>query len=170
MKILIFSDNHRNRDVIQHMLQQQLPVDHIFSLGDSEMSETELSALNIIGVRGNYPFEPKFPDELVMDFSSVKILFTHGHTYHVKSGRHLLYQAAYYRQCQIAFYGHTHAYRIDEFPEAVLVNPGSLAFPRVGMCRSYALLTIRPTEFQIELVSLDTGECLESMTKPIERR
>lgn len=170
MKILVFSDNHRNRDVIHRMLMQQREIDQIFSLGDSEMSEPELSDLAIIGVRGNYPFEPKFPEELIMDFPPLRILFTHGHTFHVKSGRSLLYQAAFLRGCQLAFYGHTHSARIDEFPEAVLVNPGALAFPRTGFCPSYALLTIQPDHFQIELINLDTMECIQTFTRSVERR
>jgi len=170
MRILVFSDNHRNRAVIQLMLSQQTNIDHVFSLGDSEMSESELSSMNIVGVRGNYPFEPKFPDDLVMDFPPIRIFFTHGHLYNVKSGRHLLYQQAYLRNCQLAFYGHTHAYRIEELPEAVLVNPGSLAQPRSGSPRSYALLTLEAVDYQIEIINLDTGKCIESLKLQMERR
>ena len=58
MRILIFSDNHGDNENIARIINKNQPLDRIVSLGDSEMREEELSQMGIIGVKGNFPFEP----------------------------------------------------------------------------------------------------------------
>ena len=86
MKLLIFSDNHREKTALESILLLHKDSERFISLGDSEMSETELSNLNVFGVKGNYPFEPKFPDELTFEFDGWRFFLTHGHKYNVKNG------------------------------------------------------------------------------------
>jgi len=164
-RILVFSDNHRDREVVEQMLSRHQDIDRIFSLGDSEMPEHELSNLGIIGVRGNYPFEPKFPNDLTFEFLSVKILFTHGHTYNVKSGISYLYHQARSYDCQLVCYGHTHIYRIDDLGDVVLFNPGSLTYPKYHAKKTYGLISILKNQFQIDIIDVDSGNVEETYTK-----
>jgi len=165
IKLLIFSDNHRDREVVYKMLSANKDVDHIISLGDSEMSESELSNLNIIGVKGNYPFEPKFPYDLELTFGNFRILFTHGHHFNVKSGDIHIYHLAKDHDCQIAFFGHTHMYSITDYEDIVLVNPGSLTYPKMHPNKTYGLISLLKNQFQIDIIDVDTLETVKTYTK-----
>lgn len=167
IKLLVFSDNHRDREIVIKMLSQNKDVDHIISLGDSEMSVAELSNLNIIGVKGNYPFEPKFPYDLQLNFGNFQILFTHGHRFNVKSGDSQLYHYAKENGCHIVCFGHTHMYVITDCEDVVLVNPGSLAFPKLHPHKTYGLITLFKNQYQIDIIDVDTRETVKSFTKYI---
>lgn len=165
MKLLIFSDNHRNRENILTMLSQETTVDRIISLGDSEMSEIELSNLNIIGVKGNYPFEPDFPYELHFEFEGWKFLLTHGHHYSVKSGITRLYEAAINKEMDVACFGHTHNAYLEDLDDVVLLNPGSLAYPKNSFYPSYALVTVTEKRLRIDIIDLASHVCISSIDK-----
>ena len=125
MKLLIFSDNHRDRSSVNKMLEDNKDSDYIFSLGDSEMPEHELSALNIVGVKGNYPFEPKFSYNLFLNFLGVDVFFTHGHRYNVKLGISRLLEEAKSLNAEIVCFGHTHQAYLRDVSGIIFLNPGS---------------------------------------------
>jgi len=108
MKIVIFSDNHRDIESVRWIVATNPDADRIISLGDSEMREHELTNMGIFGVKGNYPFEPDFPYDMVMEFEGWRVFMTHGHRYYVKSGTYNLYHEARNQNCQVALFGHTH--------------------------------------------------------------
>ena len=56
----------------------------------------------------------------------VKIFYTHGHYYGVKSGLYTFACAARERGAQVALYGHTHNALEDYDDGLYLLNPGSL--------------------------------------------
>lgn len=142
IRILIFSDNHGDRDNIPRIIDKNQPLDRIISLGDSEMREQELTNLGIFGVKGNYPFEPKFPYELDFTFFDFRILFVHGHLYRVKSGLTKLLQKAYYEKYDLVCFGHTHRTYLEDIEDILLVNPGSLSTWRSNENPTYALIEI----------------------------
>ncbi|MGD9910093.1 MAG: metallophosphoesterase [Candidatus Izemoplasmatales bacterium] len=164
MKLVIFSDNHRNRENILEMMKLEQDVDRYLSLGDSEMSEVELSNLGIIGVRGNYPFEPAFPDELLFDFDGWKILLVHGHLLSVKMGVSRLYHYGLSKQADIACFGHTHIPYLEDLGEITLLNPGSIAMPKGKHYPSYARMTITERKCLIEIIDLYSHTLIDSLT------
>lgn len=164
MELLIFSDNHRDYHAVDEMLQKHPNVDHIISLGDSEMREFELTERNIYGVKGNYPFEPKFPRDLTMVFEGVKVYLTHGHLYSVKMGLSRLLNHGLYNDIDIICYGHTHRFQLAELQGIVFVNPGSLSRSRMFAKASYARMIIDARSIHIIIQTLD-GEILEEYTK-----
>lgn len=166
MKLIVFSDNHRDRLVIDRMLSQQA-FDYAISLGDSEMSEPELSHKGIFGVRGNYPFEPAFPYELTMTFEGVRIFFTHGHLQRVKSGLTGLYERAKAAKAHLCCFGHTHQRTITELHGITMMNPGSLAFPKGQVERSYACITCSNTHMIIDIHDVDHGCILTHYVKEL---
>ncbi len=165
MKLLIFSDNHRDRDSVKELLQKNPNMDRIFSLGDSEMREHELSALGIVGVRGNYPFEPDFPYELTFDFDGIRILLTHGHKYNVKWGITALMQKAYYENIQIVCFGHTHSIYLKELNDTIFLNPGSLSKPRLGVIASFAIIEITDKDVSIKIFDFNTMKVIKEYMK-----
>ena len=68
---------------------------------------------------------------------------THGHYYGVSMAFDQLADAAKQRGCNAAFFGHIHVPVLEKEDGILLVNPGSLAFPRQrGRRPSYAVMQI----------------------------
>ncbi|MDP3130435.1 MAG: metallophosphoesterase [Bacillota bacterium] len=165
MKIVVFSDNHRDREVVERILLLNPDADRVLSLGDSEMREDELSALGVYGVKGNYPFEPDFPDELTTVFEGWKTFIAHGHRYGVKNGLYWLSERARAEECDIAMFGHTHAPFLEERDGVVFLNPGSAARPRNGLAGTYAVIEAFEPELKIAILDVDTNKPLNTLSK-----
>lgn len=164
MRILIFSDNHGDRDNLARIIKLHSPLDRIFSLGDSEMKETELSELEIVGVKGNYPFEPKFPYELKFVFEGWSVLLTHGHLYHVKMGLAKILQKAYDEKVDIACFGHTHRTHLEETAGIILLNPGSLSNWRSHENPTFAVLDLDSSEVNVRIFNV-YGNIIKQLKK-----
>jgi len=155
MRLLIFSDNHRDRESIKLALAQNPGLAHYISLGDSEMREQELTELGIYGVKGNYPFEPQFPHELTMEFEGIRMYFTHGHLHSVKLELNSLLNHCLYNDIKIACFGHTHRSLIRVAEGVIMINPGSLSRNRMFSEASYALIDIEPNIIVVTIKSLN---------------
>ncbi len=165
MRLLIFSDNHKDRESVKKMLEQVKNPDRIFSLGDSEMREQELSELGIVGVKGNYPFEPKFPLDLFFDFDGVRIFLTHGHKYSVKLGLSHLMQKGYSLEADVVCFGHTHRAYLKDIEKCVYMNPGSLSKPKSGSSASYALIEITDKLIVFKIIGVDDEKVIQEYIK-----
>jgi hypothetical protein len=165
MKILVFSDNHKDVEIIDKITRMNPDCDRYISLGDSEMSESALSSRNIFGVKGNYPFEPDFPQSLVFEFESHRTFFTHGHHFYVKTGLYNLTEYAIENQIDLVFFGHTHQYVITERDGVVLVNPGSTTFPKGAHNGTFALVTISSPRIKVEIMDVESNLPIETFVK-----
>lgn len=161
MELLIFSDNHRDRDIVKKLVQQYPNADRIISLGDSEMKEYELTELNIFGVKGNYPFEPNFPKELTFVFENTKVYLTHGHHFSVKMGLSRLLQYGIYNDIDIICFGHTHQPFLSEVEGILMINPGSLSKNKYHNNASYAILSIEPSSIKAVIKTISNKILLE---------
>ncbi|HOP56641.1 MAG TPA: metallophosphoesterase [Bacillota bacterium] len=161
-KILVFSDNHRDRSVLKEVLNRETGCDFLFSLGDSEMPEHELSYAGIVGVKGNYPFEPDFPYDLILEFSGVRFMFTHGHRYYVKTGTGILLEKAISEKIDVVFYGHTHEASIEYRNKVLLVNPGALSFSKGKYGKTYLIANVENKKVYVSLREAETGEEVEN--------
>ena len=71
------------------------------------------------------------------------MLLTHGHYYNVTVGVERLKEEARERGIDIAMFGHTHRPYLEIGDELVILNPGSISFPRQeGRKPSYILMEI----------------------------
>lgn len=165
MKLILFSDNHRNRESVDQILKRHPDADRFISLGDSEMRESELNERNIIGVKGNYPFEPDFPDSLLFVFDDWKIYFTHGHRLGVKMGLSRLYELARDQDIQVVCFGHTHRAILEEIDDIVFLNPGSLTFPKGFAGSSYAIIYTSIKEIRFEIHDIVDDKILYQLKK-----
>lgn len=155
MKLLVFSDNHGEREPLLRILKDNPGLDRYISLGDSEMKEAELTKLNVFGVRGNYPTDPKFPKDLTFVLDGVKTYITHGHYHAVKFGLNTLLNKCLYNDIKLCMYGHTHIAKIVEYEDVLLFNPGALAYRRVGSKQSYALVEITDDYIDVKILNLN---------------
>ncbi|MDD3122541.1 MAG: YfcE family phosphodiesterase [Candidatus Izemoplasmatales bacterium] len=165
MKIILFSDNHRDKEAVLELIKMYPSADRYISLGDSEMTESELSMLNIYGVKGNYPFEPKFPDDLSFTFDDWDFFFTHGHKYGVKNGLSRLYEVSKSLNSEIVCFGHTHVAFLEEMDDIIFLNPGSLTFPKRFEPTSFAYIETSPNLIDIKILDLKTNKVIFSFKK-----
>jgi len=171
MRFIVFSDNHRNRDYLKKMLADNPDTEIVISLGDSEMSEAELTGLGIFGVKGNYPFEPRFPLELNLEFGGFRFLFVHGHLFNVKNTLASLRERAHAQNIDVVFYGHTHVAKIKTDPDLIYVNPGALGTTRGSTPPSYAIIEANGNELDIKIIDvLKEKTILEATSKKNLRR
>ncbi|XMB72369.1 metallophosphoesterase [Mycoplasmatota bacterium WC30] len=164
MKLLLFSDNHRDREAVNQVLQKNPNLDRYISLGDSEMKESELTKLDIFGVKGNYPYEPKFPKELTFVLEGTKVYLTHGHLFSVKMGLKRLLNYGIYNDINVICFGHTHRPLLKEIQGIIFINPGTLCCRKIPSKCSYALLEITDKNIDVIIKTLE-GEVLLKYTK-----
>jgi uncharacterized protein len=166
MNLVVVSDNHRNLEVLEWIKAVNPDADHYLHLGDSELSEATLSNLGFYGVHGNYPFEPKFPMDLLMEFNGVKTFLTHGHKYSVKMGLYGLVEAALSLNAKLVLYGHTHDPSIKEYENIIFVNPGSPVSPKSGQ-KTYATIDIIDSRIHVFIKEIESNTILQEMSRMI---
>ena len=150
MKILVVSDSHGQDLYLAKALDREWPVDAMLHLGDSQEDQEEFAYIlagenvPLYMVKGNCDYDPSYPMQLVVELGGHRILMTHGHMCSVSYGTQELVYKARENDCSIAVYGHTHVPEIDDStPGLLILNPGSITFPRQrGRKRSYLILEL----------------------------
>lgn len=148
MKILIVSDTHRKDDNLQRVIEENKPFDMLIHLGDLEGSEEKFAAwaggdCELQMVLGNNDFFSDLDREKELKIGKYRVFLTHGHFYNVSLGVERLEQEARDRNVDIAMYGHTHRPFYEVHNGIIILNPGSLSYPRQeGRKPSYMLMEI----------------------------
>lgn len=150
MKILIVSDTHRKDDILRTVIAKERPFDMMIHLGDTEGSEDYFrdwvrnDRCEIHVVRGNNDFFSLTEGEKEILIGRYRAFLTHGHAYGVSMGTEMLEEEARARHANIAMFGHTHRPCVEQSRDGfVLLNPGSLAYPRQkGRQPSYLVMDI----------------------------
>lgn len=132
-KILIVSDTHGKHRTFEQILEKEGPVDMLIHLGDTEGGEDYLCALadcecHIVG--GNNDFFSDLDREEEFFIGKYRTFITHGHTYRVSMHTRDLEKAARQRGVDIVMFGHTHRPYFEEKDGLVILNPGSVSYPR----------------------------------------
>lgn len=144
MRILIVSDTHGKDSNFEKVLLQTDPVDMIFHLGDLEGSESyieDICPCPVHMVSGNNDFFTSLPMEKIVEVEGYRIFMTHGHRYGVAYDIGRIKEAAAAHKCDMVFFGHTHRPLVDRDSDMIVVNPGSLTYPRQENHRpSYILM------------------------------
>lgn len=132
MKVLIVSDTHKKNDNYFKVVEMHKP-DMVIHCGDAEGCEyaiTNAVDCPVHIVLGNNDFFSDLPRELELDIAGRKVWVTHGHNYYVSVGSERIKQEAIARGMDIVIYGHTHRPVVDIGDDIVVLNPGSLSYPR----------------------------------------
>ena len=70
-----------------------------------------------------------------------RALITHGHMYGVSMGYQRIWEEGLERGVDAVMFGHTHRPMLEEDEDLILLNPGSLSYPRQkGRQRSYIVM------------------------------
>ena len=146
MRILIVSGTHKHNDTFVRVLERIGQVEMVIHCGDAEGGEyfmQEIAGCPLHIVMGNNDFFSELPKEITLNIKDMNILITHGHDYYVNSGYEVLRKEAKARGFQIVMFGHTHRPVIDQSDGIVVLNPGSLTYPRQeGKRPSYIVMEV----------------------------
>jgi len=144
MKILVVSDTHGRDRELETAVEREEPFDKLIHCGDVEGREIFIEALADCPcciVAGNNDFFCDLPREQEITIGGKKALVTHGHYYGVSIDLSGIADEARSRGCEIAFFGHTHKPVVAQKNGVLVINPGSLAYPRQsGRKSSYVIL------------------------------
>lgn len=146
MRILIVSDTHSyNRNYLELLSRLGTP-DMIIHCGDVEGSEytlTQAADCPVMMIAGNNDFFTDLPRELEFNIGKYKVWVTHGHNHRVYMGNQTIKTAARSRGADIVCFGHTHVPVLEREDDLVVINPGSISYPRQSDHRpSYVLMEI----------------------------
>ncbi len=160
MRILIISDTHGEDQYFPKILKSTGSVDMLIHAGDFEGSDllyAQYASIPFFGVAGNNDFLSDVPFEREFSIGPYRTFLTHGHQYNVDVSRDQLYRAAKVRRAQICIYGHTHIPRIERRGKILLLNPGSIAYPRQASRKSsYIILEVDASnQLHPQIISID---------------
>ena len=147
MKIGITGDTHGHIQAMRQLLTVVEPVDYWLHTGDYSQDARFLAAetkLPVLTVAGNCdkPIGIDNLDEFVV-LEGQRIWLTHGHRYMKDYKIEEMVWWARKLEADIVVFGHTHVPLIKWFGDALLINPGSLVFPRSDEGPTYAVLTLQ---------------------------
>ena len=148
MRILVVSDTHGNLMNLRKAVLAQPTAEIIVHLGDGEEEvwsvKKSFPEKTFYQVKGNCDWASALPVEstILLDtpLGRVKIFYTHGHLYGVKSGLYQLVCSAREQKATVVLFGHTHQPLCDYEDGLYLLNPGSLT----GYKPTYGTLDITP--------------------------
>lgn len=154
MRILVVSDTHGNEQNLRQALLAQPTAEIVIHLGDGEEElervKRSFPEKMFLQVRGNCDWGSNLPDRGEYTAEGVKIFYTHGHLYSVKSGLYTVVSAARERKAQVLLFGHTHQPLTDYEDGLHIMNPGSLSYYKP----TYGTLDLTPQGIVTNVVFL----------------
>lgn len=131
MRILVFSDSHKNISACISVVENIIGVDMIIHAGDHASDAAWIQKcfpdIPVKYVSGNC--DPAIaPLEMIIEAENKRIYLTHGHLHSVKSQEdyHSLITAAKDKNCDCAVFGHTHKSECFASDGLTVLNPGSI--------------------------------------------
>ena len=160
MKIAILGDSHNHLDVLDRLHEENRfeGVELILHTGDMCNDGTyleEITGIKVIGVNGNSdPVYSACEMEMILELEGYKILLTHGHRYGVKGSNDRLFYRGKEVGADIVVFGHSHIPLTIEEEQMLLLNPGSIGFPRGLSKKSYGIVTLG-NRIKVDLMELE---------------
>lgn len=147
MKVMILSDSHAMSKTGLMDLLHNNHVDYYIHCGDIYMSYDGMPLNNFYLVRGNNDYGNTIPNTRVITLDHLTFFITHGHLYDVGYNLEKLYRAGKEKKADIICFGHTHQPYLDEIDNTLIINPGSVSYPR-GQYRNptYCILDTKTKE------------------------
>ncbi|MDE6312271.1 MAG: metallophosphoesterase [Lachnospiraceae bacterium] len=146
MKVMIVSDSHRQHGNLEKAIEREGRLDLMIHLGDAEGSEfyiEQIAGCPLEIISGNNDFFSDLAREKEISIGRYKVLLTHGHYYNVSLGPENILEEGRSRGVDIVMFGHTHKPVLDIKEDIVLLNPGSISYPRQeGKKPTYMMMEI----------------------------
>ncbi len=132
--------------ILTGQLKKAGKFDMLIHLGDLEGGEAYVEAAldcPVHMVAGNNDFFSDLKREEEFEIGGYRVMITHGHYYYVSMGVEVLVGEARARGADIVMFGHTHKPFLEEREGVIVLNPGSLSYPRQqGHRGSYMIMEI----------------------------
>ncbi len=151
-KIIVTSDTHGDRSLIERVREQAGDYDLWFHAGDRFDDVDDLSG-EVHAVCGNVDYSEDNAEK-ILEVGEHRVLITHGHHHHVKSGLTGLYFRAKEAGATVVVFGHTHQRLATEEDGILFFNPGSLCRPKDGKGPAYGILTIENADISHNFIDL----------------
>ena len=137
IKILVVSDTHGNRSMLQRCIDESLPFEVLIHCGDglNDVRSADIpDGITVLAVAGNTDAYSYRGDEKIIkeNISGKEVMITHGHIYNVKSGLLTISKAAGDWGAELVIFGHTHR-QLLSMENPVLFNPGDLSTGSYGI-------------------------------------
>lgn len=150
VKLTVVSDIHYDGGRLERLLPIINSSDGCIFCGDGAAEFTRVwggIVVPTVCVRGNNDFYCNWGDDAAVEIGGKKIFVTHGHRLGVKRGLSALACAAKDRGCDVAIFGHTHAFCDTSLHGVRMINAGAL-------CNgSYATVTIADCDVECKRCS-----------------
>ncbi|HET3894813.1 TPA: metallophosphoesterase family protein, partial [Streptococcus pneumoniae] len=105
--IIVMSDSHGDSLIVEEVRDRYVgKVDAVFHNGDSELRPDSPLWEGIRVVKGNMDFYAGYPERLVTELGSTKIIQTHGHLFDINFNFQKLDYWAQEEEAAICLYGH----------------------------------------------------------------
>lgn len=156
IKIIVTSDTHGDRSLIERVRQQAGSYDLWLHAGDRFEDVSEVPG-EVHAVCGNVDYRED-REEKLLSVGDHRILLTHGHHDHVKAGLTHLFFKAKDRGATLVIFGHTHQRLALAEDGIFFFNPGSLFRPKDGRGPCYGILTLEKGEISHAFVELEPSE------------
>ena len=154
MKILVVSDNHREEKILTEIVQKMgKQVDLMIHCGDSELAPDQEPMSNFKAVKGNNDYGLSYPNELVINAAQEQLYLTHGHLQRVNFSLTPLMLTGQEKGASIVCYGHTHQLGAAYDHQMLIINPGSISFPRGEYAKlggTFAIIDAQPEQFIVD--------------------
>lgn len=146
MRILVVSDSHRNNEKLYRAVSSEKAIDCMIHCGDIECDERiveQMADYPVYIVAGNNDYFYDLQQEIEIELAGKKFFITHGHYYYVSMSPQRIIEEAHDRKADVVVFGHTHRPMLMEDDGMLVLNPGSVAYPRQEKRRcSYAVIEI----------------------------
>ena len=155
--IIVMSDSHGDSLIVEEIRDRYVgKVDAVFHNGDSELRPDSPLWEGIRVVKGNMDFYAGYPERLVTELGSTKIIQTHGHLFDINFNFQKLDYWAQEEEADICLYGHLHVPSAWMEGKTLFLNPGSISQPR-GTIREclYARVEIDDSYFKVDFLTRD---------------
>ncbi len=132
-RVLIISDSHGKNDDVKAVIEQVGQIDMLIHLGDIERGPEYIRSLvdcPVHMVAGNNDYNIHLPSDETFEYEGYRIFITHGHRFYVNMGLERLEQYAKDNQIDVVMYGHTHVPFLKQGEGRIILNPGSISYPR----------------------------------------
>ena len=129
MKILVFSDSHRDVESMSLVTKKEKPETIIHlgdNAGDAQLLQEQFPKIKIEYIRGNTDFAEDCLSENHLLLQNKLIFITHGHKYNVKWSKKEIKQKGLEDNADIVLFGHTHEPYLKIYKGMWVMNPGSI--------------------------------------------
>ena len=156
MEVIVVSDSHGLSDSLRNLEKQYPNAGLYLHCGDLE-DDCRLFPKWIF-VKGNNDYfvsQQDMPIERAIPCQGHKIYMCHSHTFPYVHREKAMIHRAKQLGCDIVLYGHSHISDMKKVDDVLVLNPGSIWYPRDGKAPSYAVMQITADHLDAKIMYLE---------------